>query len=56
LGVTSTSENGKAWVFWEGWIRLGELAEKELRAFAGFDEAGVQALGTEAEARVGVGG
>jgi hypothetical protein len=34
---------------------LGELAEKELGAFARFDKAGVETLGAEAEARIGVG-
>jgi hypothetical protein len=54
LGVTGAGENGEARVFWEGWIGLGELAEEELGTFAGFDEAGVPAIG--AEAKPGIGG
>ena len=54
MGVTGAGENGEARVFWEGWIGLGELAEEELGTFAGFDEAGVTAIG--AEAKPGIGG
>jgi len=54
-GVASTGKDRETRIFWEGWIGLGELAEEELGAFAGFDEAGVEAVGAEAEARVCVG-
>lgn len=33
---------------------LRELAEEELRAFGGFDEARVETIGAEADSRVGV--
>lgn len=52
--MAGAGEDGKAWVFWEGGIGLGELAEEELGAFAGFDEARVPAIGAETKPRVGV--
>jgi hypothetical protein len=52
-GVASAGKDGKPRIFGEGWIGLRELAEEELRAFAGFDEAGVETIGAEAESRVG---
>lgn len=55
MGVAGAGEDGEAGVFWEGWIGLGELAEEEMRALAGFDKAGVEANRAEAEARVLVG-
>ena len=54
-GIPGAGEDGQARVFGEGRIGLRELAEEELRAFAGFDEAGVKSIGAEAEARIGVG-
>ena len=54
MGVTGAGANGEARIFWEGWVGLGELAEEELGTFAGFDEAGVPAVG--AEAKLGIGG
>jgi hypothetical protein len=56
LGVASAGEDGEARIFWEGWIGLRKLAEEELGAFAGFDEASVQTIGAEAKARVDVRG
>jgi hypothetical protein len=50
--VAGAGEDGEARIFGEGWIGLGELAEEELRAFGGFDEAGVEAIGAETEARI----
>ena len=49
MGVAGAGEDGEARVFWERWIGLGELAEEKLRAFVGFDEAGVEAIGAQAE-------
>jgi hypothetical protein len=55
-GIASAGEDGEARVFGEGGIGLGELAEEELRALAGFDEAGVAAIGAEAKLGVRAGG
>ena len=55
-GIPGAGEDGEARVFGVGRIGLGELAEEELGAFAGFDEAGITAIGAEAEVWIGVGG
>src|SRR5882724_9981528 len=46
--VAGTREDGKAGVFGISGIRGGALAEEELRAFSGFDRAGVKAVRAEA--------
>jgi len=56
LPVAGAGEDGEARVFREGGIGLGELAEEELGAFAGFDKPGVEAMGAEAQPRVGLEG
>jgi len=53
--IAGAGEDGEAWIFGEGWIGLGELAEEELGAFGGFDEAGVETAGAETKLRVGAG-
>ena len=55
MGVARAGEDGKTRIFREGWVGLGELAEEELRAFVGFNEAGVETIGAEADARIGGG-
>jgi hypothetical protein len=47
--VTATSEHGQARIFWEVRIGLRKLAKKELRAFGGGDEAGVEAIRAKTE-------
>jgi hypothetical protein len=54
-GIAGTSKDGEARVFGKGRIGLGELAEEEVRAFGGFDEAGVETVGAEAKSRIGAG-
>jgi hypothetical protein len=54
--VAGAGEDGETRVFGESGIGLGELAEEELGAFAGFDKAGVEATGAKAEPQVGFGG
>ena len=52
-GVARTGEDGKARIFWEAGIGLGELAEEKLGALFGGDEARVKAVGAEAEIGIG---
>ena len=47
--MAGTAEDGKAGIFRKGGIGLRELAEEELGAFGGGDEARVQAIRAEAE-------
>jgi hypothetical protein len=56
LPVAGAGEDGQARVFREGGIGLGELAAEKLGAFAGFDKAGVEAMGAKTEPQVGFGG
>lgn len=46
--VAGTREDGKAGVFGISGIGGGALAEEELRAYSGFDRAGVKAVRAEA--------
>jgi hypothetical protein len=48
-GVTAAGEDGKARIFGEGWIGLGELAEEELRTLGGFNPLGMMTVGAETE-------
>jgi len=51
-GIAGAGEDGEARVFGKVRIGLGELAEEEVRAFSGFDEAGVETAGAETKLRV----
>ena len=50
--VAGTGEDGKARVFGEAGIGLGELAKEELRAFGGLDETAMNAVRTQPESGV----
>jgi hypothetical protein len=47
--MAGAAQNREARIFLELRIRLGKLAEKELRATRRFDEARVYAIGAETE-------
>ena len=47
--VAGAGEDGKARIFRVGGIGGGALAEQERGAFGGFDGAGVEAVGAEAD-------